>query len=318
METTEIIESPSNTEILKESFEEKPFDWNTFDWNTFNWIVYRELNPQLNNLTTESDYERHFQRHGLKNGLKYRMEQIYPTFNYQEYRDLNPCLLYCNEKLITPEDYEINYLTNGRYKGRFFEKILMDIYKEKSVSIHVFLPTIGRSSIINVLNSLRYQLSYNDFLTIVYDGKKYSDNINIVRAITSEFRCSVNILVDNVNLGFNGYGIRNKYNRLEGDFVFHIGDNDIIYDNAINIIKNICVDNNIIYVFKVLLKNGYSAWKKKNIIEDEISTSSGIIPTKYNYESTWKLHEDGNYRFYKELYKKYNMIFIDKIICEKN
>ena len=124
--------------------------------------------------------------------------------------------------------------------------------QKRNFSFHILIATIGKNSIFNILSTLKNQLSEIDYLTIVFDNLDKSKNINKIKEFTNAFLCKVNIIMEEKNLGFWGHGIRNKHNNLEGDFIFHIDDDDILLDNAMNTIRKICKDTRIIYIFKII------------------------------------------------------------------
>jgi hypothetical protein len=191
---------------------------------------------------------------------------------------------------------------------------IIESFKESdNPSIHVLLATMGKDSIFVILNSLKTQLKENDYLTIVFDGPKLP-NMDKVKKMMLDFNCNTNVIVEQKNLGYWGHAIRNKYNKLEGDYVFHVDDDDDITPNAINIIKNNCKDKNTIYIFK--MKNGNDLiWKTKEIIKNEIGTPMGLIPTHLNDTSIFTYKYGGDYEFYKKLEKDGNNIeYIDKVI----
>lgn len=230
-------------------------------------------------------------------------------FNWEKYKELNPYLYIIG--LRTEKEYIDNYLLEGMYKGR--------IYKESQLknSYHVLLATIGKKSIFKILFLLKSQLSEIDFLTIVFDGINNSKNIDDIKLFCKDFKCKVNIIVEEKNLGYWGHGIRNKHNQLEGDFVFHIDDDDVIFENTFDIIRKYCVNENIIYIFKIMLENNSIIWKKKKIEYANISTQSGIIPSKINRMGYWSLRYGGDFDFYKNLCDKYNYLFMDHLIYKK-
>ena len=235
---------------------------------------------------------------------------IYPDFNWIIYKELNPYLYIIG--LRTEEEYTNNYLLEGRYKGRIYKEIQKRYY-----SYHVLLATIGKNTIFNILNMLKIQLLKTDFLTIVFDGKNISKNIDLIEKYCNNFICKVNIIVEEENLGYWGHGIRNKHNNLEGDFIYHIDDDDILHEDTFENIRKYCIDINIIYLFKIKLENNNIVWKKRIIKEGEISTQSGIIPMHINKNGYWTLRYGGDFDFYNNLSKTYNIIFIDKIIYKK-
>ena len=239
-----------------------------------------------------------------------KLYETYPTFNWETYKELNPYLYIIG--LRKKEEYEKNFWNEGRYKGRIYNK-----NQHKTYSFHILLATIGKKSIFNMLSILKNQLNEIDYLTIVFDGINKSNNIELVRRYVSNFKCSVNIIVEENNLGYWGHGIRNKHNILEGDFVYHIDDDDILFENSFDIIRKHCNDINMIYIFKIILENGKIIWTIPEIKLNFISTQSGVIPTNINKEGYWELKYGGDYNFYKSITDKYPVLYIDKIIYKK-
>lgn len=234
----------------------------------------------------------------------------YEDFNWEEYKRLNPYLYLMG--LRTENEYTNNFLNEGIYKGRIYKE-----EQKKRYSFHVLLATIGKISILNMLNLLSKQLTEIDYLTIVFDGKDKSKNIDVIINFCKSFTCNLNIIIEENNLGYWGHGIRNKYKDLKGDFIYHVDDDDIIFDNTFDIIRKHCIDINRIYIFKIILENNKIVWRKPEIEINYISTQSGVIPNEFNKEGYWELKYGGDYDFYKTLSHKHDMIFIDKIIYKK-
>ena len=164
---------------------------------------------------------------------------IYTDFNWLIYKELNPYLYIIG--LRTEKEYINNYLLEGRYNGRPYKD-----EQTKKYSYHVLLATIGKKTIFNILTMLKKQLLKNDFLTIVFDGAKNCEIITNLKDFCKDFLCTVNIIIEKENLGYWGHGIRNKHNNLEGDFIYHIDDDDVIYDDTFDIIRKYCIDINIL------------------------------------------------------------------------
>jgi len=255
-------------------------------------LILKELNLNLN-LNNKSIYD------------------IYPDFDWEIYKKLNPFLYIIG--LRTKKEYEHNYLLEGRYIGRVYNE-----NQKKKHSFHILLATIGNKSIFNMLVMLQQQLSEIDYLTIVYDATDKNKTFDRVKKICKNFKCKVNIIMEEENLGFWGHGIRNKYNELEGDYIYHIDDDDILYEDSMEIIRKHCNNKNIIYIFKIRLKNNKVIWVNKKVEYSKISTQSGVIPMHLNKEAIWTSRYGGDYDFYNELYSKYNFLFINKIIYRKN
>jgi hypothetical protein len=231
-------------------------------------------------------------------------------FNWKIYKELNPYLYITG--LRTEQEYTSNYFMEGKYKGRIYK-----YEQQKKYSLHVLMATIGKKSIFNILSMLKTQLNEIDFLTIVFDGLENSKNAPYIQSFCKDFKCKVNIIIEQQNLGYWGHGIRNKHNNLEGDFIYHIDDDDILYDDSFNNIRKYAVDTDIIYIFKIMTEKGGIIWKNPLLEYSKVSTQSGVIPSQINKKGYWALKYGGDFDFYNNLSKEYEMIFIDKLIYKK-
>lgn len=237
---------------------------------------------------------------------------IYSDFDWIKYKTLNPYLYITG--LRTQKEYEDSFLLDGRYKGRLYK----DEQKKKQFSFHILLATIGNKSIFNIISTLKNQLKNIDYLTIVYDSKDNDNTLEMVTKMCSKFDCKVNIIYEEHNLGFWGHGIRNKYIELEGDFIYHIDDDDLLYQDTMDNIRKHCNHSDTVYIFKIKLKNNNIIWVNKKVEYSKISTQSGVIPIHINKKGFWNLRYGGDFDYYNELSKIYNFLFIDKIIYRKN
>lgn len=230
-------------------------------------------------------------------------------FNWKEYLLLNPYLYIIG--LRNKEECEENYLKEGRYLGRIYNKS-----HKKKKSINILISTLGKKTIFRTLISLKNQLCDEDYLTIIFDG--VNTNIELIRLFTEKnFKCNVEIIFEEKQQGYWGHGIRNKYKNLKGDFIHHSDDDDEYLPDAIESMKNICISNNIIYIFKIIRENGDIIWKNKEIKVNKISTQSGVIPNHINKEGYWELKYGGDFDFYKKITENNKVLFINKIIYKK-
>lgn len=237
------------------------------------------------------------------------IKKDYPDFDWMKYKQMNP-YLYLNG-LRTKNEYINNFIKEGRYNGRKYKEEHLNHY-----SIHVLLATIGNDSIFNILKCLKLELKNNDYLTIVFDASK--KNFEKVKEFCNKINANVNIIYEENNLGFWGHGIRNKHNKLKGDFIYHIDDDDIIIENSFNFVRDILKDKDTIYIFKIISEINEVIWKSPVIKLNQISTQSGFIPSRLNYKSFWEYKYGGDFDFYNNLIKNTDKIlFIDKIIYKK-
>src|SRR5680860_231143 len=93
-------------------------------------------------------------------------------------------------------------------------------------SLTVFLTTIGRPSLKNMLDSLIDQLNDIDYLYIFIDGPEGKhETKTIINKYT--FKCQVIVTVHPKNLGHWGHALRNEYQKkLKGDYILHADDDD--------------------------------------------------------------------------------------------
>ena len=178
-----------------------------------------------------------------------------------------------------------------------------------SKTFHILIATIGRKTLQNMLNSLLPQLRETDCVTVVFDGLNYIPEFNF-----SQAKCKVNQLCEPVSLGYWGHGIRNKYAPLleHRDFILHADDDNIYMPGAFQYIRENCINNIYIYIFKTNLQLNYNQILRVG----NVDTASGIIPYEYNIESYWGLKAGGDGEFYVELQRKYpnNFCFFNKVI----
>ena len=184
-----------------------------------------------------------------------------------------------------------------------------------SVSLHILLATIGKNSIFRMLNSLKMQLTKEDYITVVFDAKDVDNVFNKVKTMLDEdFICKTNLIYEEKNLGYWGHGIRNKHNDFkEGDYILHADDDDRYVDGAIDFIKKNLVKDKI-NIFKMKKNNDQVCWSEKKVRIGNISTQCGVIPISMNKDATWENFYGGDGAFYEKLCSKYPHVFIDKII----
>lgn len=182
-------------------------------------------------------------------------------------------------------------------------------------SLHILIATTGRSSLLAMLKSLYPQLKANDYLTIIFDGKDDNHIFKKVKKILKKFPCLHSLIMEPINLGHYGHGIRNYHNHLAGDFIMHADDDGIYVDNAMEIVRSHCKDKDTLYIFKMLCKDGFVVWIDPEILFTEIGTPMGVIPAAYNSQSTWSYRYGGDFKFYDTLQKIIPKIeFIDHVI----
>lgn len=186
---------------------------------------------------------------------------------------------------------------------------------EFTPSLHILIATTGRGSLLRMLKSLQPQVQPNDYLTVAFDARDDENIFEEVREFLDNLKCNCTLIMEPVNLGYWGHGIRNAHNLLPGDFIMHADDDDIYTPDALDTVRKYCTDKSTLYIFKMQLNNGYSLWINKKITLGEIGTPMGVIPSFYNSKSIWKERYGGDFDFYDALQKIIpNVEFVDKNI----
>lgn len=178
------------------------------------------------------------------------------------------------------------------------------------------LTTVGRPTLINMLNSLKSQLDENDTIYIAIDGQKYWQEVDKQLSLFSGFKCSLKPIYEKENLGFWGHALRNKYqHNLDGDYILHCDDDDIYLKNSIINIKKKQLDKEYIYLYKLSLKKRNSIiWKRPKLHRGNIGTPSGVIPNIPTKFGTWGTIYGGDHMFYESCDFKFE--YVDEIIYQ--
>ena len=187
-------------------------------------------------------------------------------------------------------------------------------------SFHLLIVTMGRKTLIQMLNSIIPQMNIDDFITVVYDNQDISNTFETVKNMKTQ--CNLKVIMNNESYDIEApqHAIRNKYNDLKGDFIFHGDDDDIYMPNAMEHIRNYVCNPTTLYLFNLYFRIDNKHIKTetfyKNKIEiNHISTQSCIIPKKVNKLGIWGDRYEGDYDFYKSIEDKvYRVQYQDEII----
>jgi len=176
----------------------------------------------------------------------------------------------------------------------------------------ILIATVGRPTLQTMLDSLSPQLNEADCLTIVFDGHSSIPNgFNL-----SDFKCNIVTFCEPVALGHWGHGIRNKYSSLieKRDFVIHADDDNAYVPDAFKVIRNNCIDENTLYVFKMMLMNQIVFPLNHAIKENNIDTGLGIIPYELNNKGVWLYRYGGDGSFYEQIAQQAKKIVFSNFI----
>lgn len=180
-------------------------------------------------------------------------------------------------------------------------------------TFNVLIATTGRPTLQNMLNSLSPQLSKDDCLTVVFDGKsEIPSEFNF-----SRFNCEVKLFCEPTALGYWGHGIRNKYSNLleKRHFVMHADDDDKYLENIFTVIRNdICNNIENLYMYKFIVNNTIFP-EVLQCIENSVGTPCGIIPYELNKKGIWLNRYGGDGAFYEQIARQAsNIVYHNKPI----
>lgn len=172
---------------------------------------------------------------------------------------------------------------------------------QKSPSLHIQIATIGRGTLMRMLESLKPQLEPQDFLTVIFDARDDDGVYSQATEFLKDFKCNCNIWIEPENRGYWGHVIHNMYNQLEGDFILHADDDDTYASDAMDTIRRYCIDSDTLYIFQMQYANGWTLWEHQSIYLGGIGKPMGIVPNKYNSQCLWGYSYAGDFDFYNAL-----------------
>ena len=182
------------------------------------------------------------------------------------------------------------------------DKIHVEKFSTPQISVKTFnvlIATVGRPTLQNMLDSLSPQLQPADCLTVVFDGHSaVPSGFNF-----SRFMCRVTTYCEPVALKHWGHGIRNKYASLieKKDFVMHADDDNAYVPDAFKVIRNTCIDENTLYVFKMIGSHQKIFPQNHKIKEFNVDTGMGAIPYELNKKGIWLNRFAGDGSFYEQI-----------------
>ena len=238
-----------------------------------------------------------------KDCISYRVlsQEYFPAgkFYYGNYVNIYPWIIHFNWSIGTKKIDKMH----------FHEKWY-------APSFHLLIATMGRKTLIQMLDSIVPQMEESDFITVVYDNKDTGDTFETVKNMKT--RCKLNVIMNNetYDVNYPQHSIRNKYNDLEGDFIFHGDDDDIYTPNAMIYIRKYVCNPTTLYLFNLYFKDMKTETFYKNKLEiSHISTPSGIIPKEINKLGIWGNRYEGDFDFYKSIEDKvYRVQYQDEVI----
>ena len=186
---------------------------------TFKWKQYKMLNPDLekNGIKTELEYTFHYNKYGKNENRLTNIYQLYPDFNWMQYRNNYMIRDSLTNNLNTMEEYEDHWLEYGRYRNKINQNIN---------TITFITPTVGRLTLINTIKSVLNQTCNNWKYIIVFDGIAISPIFD--ELIKSDPRISSIVIEKTGQQNYAGI-VRNKGIEIaDSEWIGFVDDDDII------------------------------------------------------------------------------------------
>jgi hypothetical protein len=193
--------------------------------------------------------------------------------------------------------------------------------EDTTPSFHILIATAGRSTLKNLLDSLKNELLEKDAITVVFDGPGAKEKSGYDDSWFSGHASHHNIIVQDPNLGATGHPIRTKYQTMlspETTYLMHADDDDEYIEGSFKNLREHCKDPEVLYIAKMNYSDDTDSVipsKNKKIVQDDIGTPNGIIPFKSAGNAEWALNYGGDFNYYNDLQKKVkSIVFLDDII----
>ena len=200
-----------------------------------------------------------------------------------------------------------------------------------TVSLHIFCPTIGRTSILALLASVANELTAHDFVTVAFDGQDRDNVFTDVQAALS--RMPARTMVYNktfpesdamVNGAERAHRMRNSrtskaHNTIQGDFWLFADDDNLFRPNFARNVKDVVAgDLGSPYFFRgYIVELDELIWREPEVYLSNIDTGCGVIPSSLLSSSTRGNGFAGDFTYYNGLVNKVNRYYmIDWVIFD--
>jgi hypothetical protein len=221
---------------------------------SFDWLIYRELNPDLkeNGLISREQVIKHYLDCGIKEKRQFNLYKVYPDFNCTIYRNNYKDLQHMTK--LELERHWVEYGKNEKrtYKLKTNNKTIVpkvpkvpNISKSTNVSNITFIvPTIGRSTLIRTIISIKNQTKPNWKCIIIFDG--INTPMNITNLVKSDKRFTI-LKTQKVGTLNHGARVRNEGLKLvKNGWVGFVDDDDAISPYYVEHMNNyLSVPNNV-------------------------------------------------------------------------
>lgn len=172
-------------------------------------------------------------------------------------------------------------------------------------TFHIMIVATGRPCLLNLLISLRDELTEDDAITIIFDGVGTFEQSTFNHRWLKGHESTINIVKQLVPLG--EYGIRNQYQttlKKKTTFIMHANDEDVYVERSFHELRNRCFAPYTLYIANMLLPLAnlvIPPFTQTIIQKNKIGTACGIIPFDRVGDGVWIYHETGDFEYYNTL-----------------
>jgi hypothetical protein len=252
----------------------------------FDWIVYRELNPDLKKagLLSQGQFIKHFRDCGIRENRIYNIYQAYPDFNYIEYKKN-----YKDLGSLTRSQLERHWIEFGKGENRIYKcKNTQTLVPKKPnliipKTIHkitFIIPSVGRSTLIKTIESIKIQTRSNWSCIIVFDGVNIPTNISLSTKDDKRFTI---IRINKIGCLNHAARVRNEALKMvKNGWVGFVDDDDALSPYYVEHMNNYLTSNPYIkcIIFRML-------YADNNVIPKPYSTNfyEGNVGISFCYSS---------------------------------
>ena len=196
-----------------------------------------------------------------------------------------------------------------------------EVRDEGNTSLHIFIPTVGRTTIFHMLASLRNELKEQDFLTVAFDGQDQEEIFDKVENAVTHLPGTGRVLMvnDTVSQERHEHALRNRHtsSTVEGNFCMFADDDDQYVEGfAQNVRAAVSIDPRGLYFFR-MYRHRYkdTIWADPELYVSNIGTPNGVIPCDLLGLSQWGHGYAGDGEYFIDLASKFpRYYFVDHVI----
>lgn len=175
---------------------------------------------------------------------------------------------------------------------------MAEIQKGGAATLHVFIPTLGRSTVLNMLASLQGELTHKDYLTVAFDGEDRDSMFQQVRAVVKNITRKGKVyMTHNEYLAASNefdrheHGLRNAFisGKVSGDFCLFGDDDDRYVPGFAQSVRDaVSIDPSGLFFFR-MFRHAFNdtIWRSPYVQIANIGTPNGVVPCSKLKSSVW-------------------------------